>query len=67
MTNAVVVGTIHSEEKHPISRLLIRLYLPVAQWSLRWKWAVISGALAMVIVTIPVFLKLGAGIHAPPG
>jgi copper/silver efflux system protein len=41
-TNAVVVGTIHFEEKHPISRVLIRLYEPAAVWTLRWKWAVIG-------------------------
>ena len=64
-TNAVVVGTIHSEEKHPISRILIRLYEPVAAWSLRWKWVVIAGALAMVIVTIPVYLKLGSEFMPP--
>ncbi len=28
--NAVLVGTIHSEERHPVSRVLIRLYEPVA-------------------------------------
>ena len=44
VANAVLVGTIHSEEKHPISRLLIRLYEPVVAWSLRRKWAVIGGA-----------------------
>jgi copper/silver efflux system protein len=59
-TNAVLVGTIHSEDKHPISRVLIRLYQPVAEWTLRWKWAVIASALVMVIVTIPVFQKLGS-------
>ncbi len=42
-TNAVLVGKIHSEENHPISRILIRLYEPVCAWSLRWKWAVIAG------------------------
>ena len=44
--NAVLVGKIHSEEKHPISRILMRLYEPVVAWSLRWKWLVIAGALA---------------------
>jgi Cu(I)/Ag(I) efflux system membrane protein CusA/SilA len=63
--NALLVGTIHSEEKHPISRFLIRLYEPVASWSLRWKWVVIIGALLMVILTIPVFLKLGSEFMPP--
>jgi len=64
-TNAVVVGTIHSEEKHPISRVLIRLYEPVAVWTLRWKWGVIGAAFALVIVTIPVYLKLGSEFMPP--
>jgi Cu(I)/Ag(I) efflux system membrane protein CusA/SilA len=64
-TNVVVVGTIHPEEKHPISRFLIRLYEPVASWTLRWKWAVIGGAIALVIVTIPVYFKLGSEFMPP--
>jgi Cu(I)/Ag(I) efflux system membrane protein CusA/SilA len=64
-TNTVIVGTIHPEEKHPISRLLIRVYEPVAMWSLRWKWVVVSGALVMVILTIPVYLKLGSEFMPP--
>jgi copper/silver efflux system protein len=64
-TNAVVVGTIHSEVTHPISRVLIRLYDPVARWSLRWKWAVIGAAFALVIATVPVYLKLGSEFMPP--
>ena len=59
VVNAVVVGTVHPEEKHPLSRILIRLYEPAAQWALRWKRTVIAGALALVILTIPVYFKLG--------
>ena len=64
-TNAVVVGTIHSEEKHPVSRILIRVYEPVASWALRWKWIVIAGALALVLITVPVYLKLGSEFMPP--
>ena len=64
-TNAVLVGTIHSESKHPISRVLIRLYEPVAAWTLRWKWAVIATAFAMVFVTIPVYMRLGSEFMPP--
>ncbi len=63
--NAVLVGKIHSEENHPISRILIRLYHPVASWSLRWKWAVIAAAVALVAVTIPVFGRLGSEFMPP--
>ena len=64
-TNALVVGTIHAEEKHPISRLLIRLYQPVARWALRWQWGVIAVALLLVAVTVPVFQKLGSEFMPP--
>ena len=63
--NAVLVGKIHSEEHHPISRVLIRLYEPVCAWSLRWKWLVIGGALAAVIATVPVYRKLGSEFMPP--
>ena len=63
--NAVLVGKIHSEENHPISKILIRLYHPVAEWSLRWKWAVIGAAVLLVAVTIPVFDRLGSEFMPP--
>ncbi|MCJ7755792.1 MAG: efflux RND transporter permease subunit, partial [Thermoanaerobaculales bacterium] len=63
--NAVFVGTIHSQEKHPVSRFLIRIYEPVARWSLRRKWVVIAAAFAMVIGTIPVYSRLGSEFMPP--
>jgi copper/silver efflux system protein len=63
--NALAVGSIHAEEKHPISRLLIRWYQPVAAWALRWNWAVISAAVLLVIFTVPVFQKLGSEFMPP--
>ena len=65
VTNAVVVGRIYPEEDHPISRVLVRLYEPVVRWSLRWKWTVIGGALALVLATVPVFFRLGSEFMPP--
>src|ERR1017187_6846113 len=65
VTNAVLVGTIHSEETHPISKILIRLYEPVVTWALRWKWLVIAGAVALVAVTVPVYQRLGSEFMPP--
>ncbi len=65
VTNAVLVGTIHSEETHPISKILIKLYAPVCELALRWKWFVIAGALAIVVVTVPVFQRLGSEFMPP--
>ena len=65
LASAVLIGKIRSEEHHPISRLLIRVYHPVAAWSLRWKWLVLAGATALVLVTIPVYKKLGSEFMPP--
>jgi Cu(I)/Ag(I) efflux system membrane protein CusA/SilA len=63
--NRIFVGTIHSEEKHPVSRRLIRIYEPLAAWSLRQKWLVITIATLLVIVTIPAFRNLGSEFMPP--
>jgi Cu(I)/Ag(I) efflux system membrane protein CusA/SilA len=63
--NALLIGKIQSEEKHPVSRFLIRIYEPVAHFALRWKWSVIGFALVLVIITIPVYKKLGSELMPP--
>jgi Cu(I)/Ag(I) efflux system membrane protein CusA/SilA len=63
--NTALVGTIHSEKTHPISRRLIAFYEPVAAWTLRWKWVVVGASLAMVIGTVPVYFKLGSEFMPP--
>jgi Cu(I)/Ag(I) efflux system membrane protein CusA/SilA len=65
IVNAVLVGKIHPEDKHPISRVLMRLYEPVVRWTLRWKWLVLAGALASIAVTVPVFRNLGSEFMPP--
>ena len=65
IVNAILVGKIHSEEKHPISRVLMRLYHPAAHLALRFKWVVVFGAAAAVVVTVPVFNRLGSEFMPP--
>jgi len=63
--NAIFVGKIRSEERHPISRRLIRLYEPAASWSLRHKWRVIEGAAVILLLTVPAFVHLGSEFMPP--
>jgi copper/silver efflux system protein len=63
--NALFVGRIHSEDHHPVSKLLIRLYEPACRWSLRHKWTVVAGALILFAITIPVFFSLGSEFMPP--
>jgi len=63
--NAVLVGRIHSEERHPLSRFLIRAYEPVCEWALSNKWIVIATAATLLIITIPVAVNLGSEFMPP--
>ncbi|MDM7995878.1 MAG: CusA/CzcA family heavy metal efflux RND transporter [Acidobacteriota bacterium] len=63
--NAMFVGRIHSEDHHPVSKALIRIYEPACRWSLRHKWLVIAGAIVLFAITIPVFMSLGSEFMPP--
>ena len=65
VANAVLVGRIHSEETHPISRALMRAYAPVAAWSLRRPGVVIGAACLMLVATIPIYWRLGSEFMPP--
>src|SRR5213595_2932365 len=65
VTNALLVGKIHSEERHPISRPLMRLYHPVVRFVLKAKWLVIVLAIAVVALTVPVYMRLGSEFMPP--
>jgi len=65
MVNAVLVGKIHSEENHPISRPLMKIYHPICEFVLRQRWATVIVAVLIVIVTLPVFWKLGSEFMPP--
>jgi copper/silver efflux system protein len=59
-SNWLLSGRIRSQEEHPITGPLMRVYDPVVRWTLRWKWQVMGGALVLVLVTIPLFWKMGS-------
>jgi Cu(I)/Ag(I) efflux system membrane protein CusA/SilA len=62
---AVLAGRVQSEDRHPISRFLIRVYEPACRWSLRNKWVVMTAAVMLFAATIPVFLSLGSEFMPP--
>lgn len=63
--NALLVGRIRSEDAHPLSRWLMGIYEPVVRWTLRWKWMVVSAAIAIIAISIPVFTHLGSEFMPP--
>jgi Cu(I)/Ag(I) efflux system membrane protein CusA/SilA len=65
IANRLLVGDVKSEDRNPVSRRLMRVYEPVVRWTLRYRWLVIGGALAVIVVTVPVFLSLGSEAMPP--
>src|SRR6266581_3598958 len=65
VANAVLVGTIHSEETHPISRPLMRLYHPAVEFVLRFRWLTVALAIVVVLLTVPIYFRLGSEFMPP--
>ena len=65
LATTVAVGTYYPEERHPISKLLFRVYEPACRFVLRHRAAAIISALALVLTTIPIYLRLGSEFMPP--
>ncbi len=63
--NTILVGTYYPEEKHPVSRVLFRLYEGPCRWILDRPKAVIGTAALIVAVTIPGYFLLGHEFMPP--
>jgi copper/silver efflux system protein len=61
----LIRGKIHSEARNPVSRVLIAIYHPVVRAVLRFKIITIALAVLMLLVTIPVFSRLGSEFMPP--
>ncbi|HLP40248.1 MAG TPA: CusA/CzcA family heavy metal efflux RND transporter, partial [Fibrobacteria bacterium] len=60
-----VRGKIPREDRNPINRFLIRLYHPVARWTLAHPRSVIGVAILAVVATLIPFRKLGSEFMPP--
>ena len=63
--DALFIGTYYPEEKHPVSRVLFRLYEPPCRWVLRHPRTVIGLALLVMATTVPVYFQLGHEFMPP--
>ncbi len=65
LATAFAVGTYYPEEKHPISRILFRVYEPACRFVLRHRKATIITALLLVLTTLPIYFQLGSEFMPP--
>jgi len=63
--HALLGGRIRSEEDHPITGPLIRIYDPVVRWTLRRRTQVIAAAVLLVVITLPLMWKFGSEFMPP--
>jgi Cu(I)/Ag(I) efflux system membrane protein CusA/SilA len=61
----LIKGKIRHEDDNPVSRFLIRVYHPVAEFSLRFRKYVIIAALIIMGITIIPFSRLGSEFMPP--
>lgn len=65
LATQVLVGRYYREERHPISRILFRIYEPPARWVLKHPKTTIAIAFLLVLTTIPVYFQLGSEFMPP--
>ena len=65
VANRLFVGKYYSEEKHPISSFLHKIYEPPCRLVLRHPRTTIGISLLLIATTIPVYLKLGSEFMPP--
>lgn len=63
--DTLFVGRYFPEEKHPVSKVLFRLYDVPCRWVLEHPKGVIASAAAVVILSLPVYFKLGSEFMPP--
>jgi Cu(I)/Ag(I) efflux system membrane protein CusA/SilA len=65
LATQALVGKYYSEEKHPISRLLHRLYEGPCRFVVRHARATIAVSVLLVLTSVPVYLQLGSEFMPP--
>jgi copper/silver efflux system protein len=60
VVNTILVGKYYQEEKHPVSRVLFKLYEKPCRFVLENPKKVIAAAIIIIGFTIPVYFKLGS-------
>jgi len=61
----LIRGRIRPEARNPVNRLLIALYMPAIHWVLRFRKTTIALACVALILTVPVYLRLGSEFMPP--
>jgi len=61
----LIRGRIRKEEENPVSRVLRRVYEPIARWAVRRRVWMVGAAALVMVGTVPVYLRLGSEFMPP--
>ena len=65
IANKCFVGTYYPEERHPISKVIFKVYEPVCRFVLRHPKSIIAASMILVALSLPVYFKLGSEFMPP--
>ncbi|MEO8274830.1 MAG: CusA/CzcA family heavy metal efflux RND transporter [Thermoanaerobaculia bacterium] len=65
LATTLLVGRYHAEERHPVSRIMHRIYEPACRLVLRRPRTVILLALAILLLSLPLYFSLGSEFMPP--
>ncbi len=65
LLSILIRGRILPEQRHPVSRLLQRLYAPLLRLALRHRVALVLLSLALVVSVIPAYQRMGSEFMPP--
>ncbi len=65
MMGLFVRGTLYPETRNPVNRFLIWVYKPVLEFALRWRWPVLGGTVAVVILSLIPLQRIGSEFMPP--
>ncbi|MEO7795242.1 MAG: CusA/CzcA family heavy metal efflux RND transporter, partial [Thermoanaerobaculia bacterium] len=63
--STLLVGRYYAEERHPVSRIVHRIYEPACRFVLAWPRAVIAAALVVLALSLPLYFTLGSEFMPP--
>lgn len=58
-------GKFRTEEKHPISKLLTKIYKPIIHWVLKHRKTTIAINILALLITIPIMTRIGSEFMPP--
>jgi Cu(I)/Ag(I) efflux system membrane protein CusA/SilA len=61
----LIQGRIHREHKNPLNRFLVAVYRPILEKVLSYRWPVVAGAIAVLILTVLPLQRLGSEFMPP--